>query len=80
MYLFVALITALFCGVFGFSTFVHGKASSAPIKCNVTVGGTAQYLHERMCDANEWKDCQPWVREEPTIKERYLNLAKDVCK
>lgn len=80
MDLFAALTTALFCGVFGFSTFVLGKASSAPIKCKVTVVATAQYLHTRMCDANDWKDCQPWVREESSIKERYMNLAKDVCK
>ncbi len=74
------LLAFLVCIVFGFSTFVIGKASSAPIRCRGTVVDTAQYLHERMCDANEWKECQPWVREEPTNKERYLNLAKDVCK
>ncbi len=41
---------------------------------------TAEYLHTRMCDANNWKDCQPWVREDANMKERYMNLAKDVCK
>lgn len=66
--------------ILSFTGFVFGRSSTEPIKCKVTVVGTAQYLHERMCDANEWKDCQPWVREELTIRERYLNLAKDVCR
>ena len=60
--------------------FIIGVKCSPDIICKGNTTNTAEYFHLRMCNANEWKDCQPWVREEPTIKERYLNLAKDVCK
>jgi hypothetical protein len=60
--------------------FFSGQCNSPIIKCKGSPASTAEYLHTRMCDANEWKDCQPWVREELTIRERYLNLAKDVCR
>ena len=60
--------------------FALGAKCSPDIACKGNTTNTAEYFHLRMCNANEWKDCQPWVREETTIKERYLNLAKDVCK
>jgi hypothetical protein len=63
-----------------FFIFALGAKCSPYITCKGNINNTAEYLHTRMCDANEWKDCQPWVREEPTSKERYMNLAKDVCK
>ena len=60
--------------------FALGAKCSPDITCKGNINNAAEYLHTRMCNANEWKDCQPWVREELTIKERYLNLAKDICK
>ena len=74
------MVTA-FCVLIGaVLIFIIGVKCSPDIICKGNTTNTAEYFHLRMCNANEWKDCQPWVREEPTIKERYLNLAKDVCK
>ncbi len=74
-------VVSFFCVLTGgVLIFIIGVRCSPDIICKGNTTNTAEYFHLRMCNANEWKDCQPWVREEPTIKERYLNLAKDVCK
>jgi hypothetical protein len=76
----VEAIDGLLSVLIGVGVFALGVYWSPDIKCTSTSMKTAEYLHTRMCDANNWKDCQPWVREESSIKERYMNLAKDVCK